>query len=288
MYSFLALKVFVAVVEARGIKGAADRLGRTVSTISTTLKQLEEAVGAPLFEGDRKNRLTPLGRLVHEEARDLLEHYERSCAAIRAYSANEVGHVHVACVPSVAVALLPEVIRHLRRAPRPIEIEVRDMDSVSVTEAVVAGVVDVGVANGASQMAGGQFTPLFSDPLDLVCRAEDPLAALDRPISWDDLAGRVFLAHRGYGAIRDKRFRAIAGQAQVTVRNVLSLLALVKADVGVTLLPRLCGQPNDQALRFLPVNDLQARRVVGLVERGARMPSPAATLFAHALRSVSS
>lgn len=286
MYSFLALKVFAAVVEAGGIRGAADRLGRTISTISTTLKQFEQAVGAPLFVGDRKNRLTPLGRLVHEEARDFLDHYERSCAAIRAYSANEIGQVHVACVPSVAVALLPDVIRRLRQAPAPIEIEVRDMDSLSVTEAVMAGVVDVGVANATSEAGGAQFTPLFSDSLDLVCRADDPLAALHRPVTWDDLSGRTFLANRGYGAIRDRRFQAIAEQAQVTVRNVLSLLALVKADVGVTLLPRLCRQPGDGALSFLPVADPQARRVVGLVERGSRMPSPAATLFAQALRGV--
>ena len=52
-----ALTIFVAVAESGGLSGAASRLGRTASTISTALKELEQEIGAPLFEGDRKSRL---------------------------------------------------------------------------------------------------------------------------------------------------------------------------------------------------------------------------------------
>ena len=45
-----ALRVFVTVAECGNLKDATDRLFRTQSALSMTLKQLEDQLGAPLFE----------------------------------------------------------------------------------------------------------------------------------------------------------------------------------------------------------------------------------------------
>ena len=58
------LKTFRIVAEQGSLARAADILGRTPSAISMSLSQLEAELGAPLFETDRKNRLTPLGERV--------------------------------------------------------------------------------------------------------------------------------------------------------------------------------------------------------------------------------
>lgn len=43
------------------------------------------------------------------------------------------------------------------------------------------------------------FEPLTDDPYGLVCRRDDPLAAIDDP-DWSDLAGRrLVTVHRGSG-----------------------------------------------------------------------------------------
>ena len=52
---------FGAVAQTGNLADAAIRLGRTQSALSMTLKQLGEHLGQPLFEGERKNRLFPLG-----------------------------------------------------------------------------------------------------------------------------------------------------------------------------------------------------------------------------------
>ena len=51
------LRVFEAVAKSGSLKDAAAQLGRTISAVSMTLKQLEAEVGAKLFEADRKKRL---------------------------------------------------------------------------------------------------------------------------------------------------------------------------------------------------------------------------------------
>ena len=82
MISLTGLRSFVAVVETGGVRAAADQIHRTPSAVSMTLKQLELDIGAPLFESERKSTLSNVGRAVLEEARGMLAHYERACAAM--------------------------------------------------------------------------------------------------------------------------------------------------------------------------------------------------------------
>ena len=48
------LRVFRVVAEFGTLAAASRNLGRTPSAISMTLSQLEDQIGAPLFETDRK------------------------------------------------------------------------------------------------------------------------------------------------------------------------------------------------------------------------------------------
>ena len=54
-------RYFCAVAETGNLAEAADRLGRTQSALSMSLKQLEEHLGKKLFDGERKSQLSPLG-----------------------------------------------------------------------------------------------------------------------------------------------------------------------------------------------------------------------------------
>jgi DNA-binding transcriptional LysR family regulator len=81
--SVTGMRSFVAVCEAGGVRAAADQVGRTPSAVSMTLKQLEDDIGAPLFEGERRGALSPVGRILLEEARAMIAHYDRVCPATR-------------------------------------------------------------------------------------------------------------------------------------------------------------------------------------------------------------
>jgi LysR family carnitine catabolism transcriptional activator len=286
MLGLQTLRIFVAVVEGGGIRGAAERLSRTASAVSMSLKQLEQDVGAPLFEGERKTALTPLGRLVLAEGRDVLQHFERSRAAIYAMAGNERTRAEIACIPSVAVNFLPDIVRQLATLKPAVHLHARDMDSRSVRDAVSAGVVDVGVGSFSEQAPGLSFAPLYSDRLALLCRSDSPLASLQGPLCWRDLAGQPFLAHGGYGSIDDPEFFALEERAHVHLPNVMSLFALVKAGAGVTILPRLFEFQSDKAIRFLPLADPNARQVIGVISRSAHKHAPATLQFLKVLDEV--
>lgn len=274
-----ALKVFAAVAETGSIRGAAERLGRTPSSVSEQLKLLEDEIGAPLFEGGRKNRLTAVGQFVRSQVRDMLAHYDRTLSSLEAFARNAIGRVEIATVPSVAMTFLPEVITAFRRKSPAVEITVRDADSRSVADLVQAGTVELGLASQPADRRAIHFLPLFTEPLGIVCRRDDTLFLSGKPQRWSSIEGRTLLSN----AISD-RGRPRGGPAPIIVYNVLSLIALVRAHVGVTVLPRLSVTHALSDLGFVPLDEPDARRTVGVVTRADETLSPAATTFLGLLR----
>lgn len=283
--SIPSLRVFAAVAEMGSIVEAAEKLGRTPSSVSMTLKQFEEEVGGSLFETERKNRLSKVGAFVDAQVRDLLSHYDRTIASIQAFARNAIGRVDVACVPSVATTVLPEVISQFRTRWPAVEIDIRDADSRTVIEAVEAGKVEVGIASMRRERSAIRFEPLFKEPLGIICRSDDSLSAATDPLPWRALEGRILLANNISDAIDDPDFQRILTGAPIIVYNVLSLLALVRSGVGVTVLPRLSIVSSSDDIAFVPIADPDAIRIVGLVTRATEQRSPAATAFVDILKA---
>lgn len=286
MPSLLSLRTLVAVADTGSIRGAADRIGRTPSAVSMMLKQLEGEIGGALFAGDRKNLLSSLGTRVHGEAKALIDHYDRASAAMVAFAENRIGRCDVAAVPSVAANFLPEAIARARAQVGPFGIQVRDMDSHAVIEAVEAGTVETGICVLSRSRPGVAFEPLFTEPLDLVCRHDHPLARRGTPVAWDSIEPGEFIANGSAATIASLPVSALVEQSSLQARTVTSLLAMVQAGLGVTVLPRLCRHQSGSTVAFLPLEDRQAERTVGWIRTTERDPLPATRHLIDALKDV--
>lgn len=284
-YSLSALRVFKVVADLGSITEAAEKLGRTPSTISMALKTLEAELGAQLFQSERKNRLSPTGQFIRDQASEVLSHYERAIASMQAFARNQTGRVDLACVPSVAVSILPRVLLEFRARYPGVEIDVRDADSPTVVEAVETGKVGLGVTSIRREQPDLRFEPLFKDALGIVCKADDPLVR-SAPVSWAMLRERTLLGNGITGLIDSAQFTDLVSKAPITVYNVLSLLALVRAGVGITVLPRLSLPTSERDLAFIELEDPQARREVGLLSRASEVASPAMEAFVRELRRI--
>jgi DNA-binding transcriptional LysR family regulator len=251
-----------------------------------TLKQLEDDIGAPLFEGDRKSNLTHVGRAVLEEARAVIAHYDRACAAITTFAGDFVGRCNVASVPSVAVTLLPLAISRVRNSSAPFDIHVRDIDSSAILEAVENGAVEIGFCVLAGKRIEVAFSPLFREPLDLVCPANHPLARAKRPLTWTRLADEPLILNGSAAALGMPEIERLAARSKLVASNVNSNLAMVEAGLGVTILPRLCRWKCGYAVRFLPLADARVNRTVGFITQEGRTLQPAAQRLLNCARAV--
>lgn len=273
-----ALRVFVTVAECGNIRDAAQTLGRTVSAISMTLKQLEEHLGAPLFETDRKHTLTALGQEVRKLAQDMLRAHDHTTERIAAIASGREGSLRIAAVPSVAAQLLPPLLTAMLSESGRIRIELIDTDSATVHRLVETGEVELGIGGRPAPGAGLQFVPLFNDPFRLVCRKDHPLARATAPLRRVDLRGHRLISNKSTAGLAAFFEDEGQGASTLSARNVISLLALVRAGAGATILPALATRAIGDDLCALPLKNPAALRTVGFILRQSS-PSPICLVF---------
>ncbi|MBF0638653.1 LysR family transcriptional regulator [Pseudomonas protegens] len=279
------LQFFVAVATSQSLTQAAQRLHRTPAAVSLSLKQLEEELGGALFEGERKNQLSPLGRFVLLEAQRELAHFDRTISTIKTYAKAETGLVRVAAVPSFAITLLPPLLKQFHEQHPQFHLDIRDMDSERVVQAVLSGDVDIGIGTVPASIPNIDQDFLFSDAFCVVCASYNPLNRLARPLRWSDLDGQNFI-NSGLGAeINAAEFRHIRDHSTLSVRNTTSLLALVAQGMGVTLLPELLSRSaaGDQ-LNFLRLEDQRIVRSVSVITAPRETLNHASYTFLKALK----
>lgn len=204
---------------------------------------------------------------------------------IRARSENRTGRLTVACVPSIATTVLPAVVE-AQLAERPgFAIELLDVDTASVARLVDSGEVDLGVAGRPPKRIALGFTPLFADRFRVICRADDPLREGPVPVPWSALKGRRLIRSGVTDAVSDPQWRALSGTVAVRARNVSTLLAMVGAGVGLTLLPALATVQLPPDLVALPLAAEHVQREVGVLERPGVPRAPVAEAFLARLRA---
>lgn len=272
------LRVFLAVVEAGNIVDAARRIGRSPSAVSMTLKLMGEAVGGDLFESDRKDVLTGLGAYLTETAHAQLTNHDRAVASVRAFAKGEIGRVDMACVPSVAIQLLPEIIKTFTARWPGVELELRDIDTAAVVRAIERGTVEFGIAS-RPQSKSVSFAPLFNDRLVYVYPENADYVAVVGSASWSRLRGDNFIANGITAASTVPEVQEISANAAIMVRNTTSILSLVGAGVGSTILPELAIPIGSKGIRLAPLERGPHRREVGIIQKSGSTLSSAANRF---------
>ena len=273
------LRTFVTVAEHGNIRDASDRLFRTQSAVSMTLKQLEDHLGAPLLESDRKHSLTELGSYVLGVARVLLRDHDAAVSLIEEYASGNSGRLRIASVPSVAARLVPEILASFVKERPSAKIDLVDTDSADVRRLVMTGQADLGIASAASVNTGLISEPIFEDSMLLVCRADSEWAKDTRPMEWSELQDASLILNETTRGIETVAFAELAAKTRLRVRNVTSLLAMVSAGIGVTLLPGLAAIGLPSALVARPLADRTCKRQVCLLRREGRIQSPLAIAF---------
>jgi len=278
------LRCFQAVADHGSLTGAAKVLGRTPSAISMMLSQFEDHIGAPLFESARKSRLTPLGAQIRAEAARELAHFARTIDSIEALSRAQAGNVRVSCTPSVAQSIMPLILRDFISERPGVHIDLRDTDSGTVRRDLLEGRADIGIAT-LPPLPGFRRDLLLSDPFGVVCPAAHPLAARQGSVTWGDLAKVDFIANGLCTQIADADFQPILAASRFMVRNTASILSMVRAGAGVTLLPQLALPPGSDDLAFLPIAGSAARREVWILTPPGTEIAPAVNALANAIRN---
>ncbi|MEV5968216.1 LysR family transcriptional regulator [Kribbella sp. NPDC051952] len=275
MYELRHLATLRAVADEGSFGRAATRLGYTQSSVSQQIAVLEKVAGGALFDrpgGPKPVRLTPLGGVLLEHARDLLHRADLMSDAIERFRAGD-GRIDIGTFQTVSNVILPTLIRELRAAHPTCDIRLfeEETDQPDLSE------LDLMFFD--SRIDGTDHLLLVKDPYVLVTRAGD---FPQGPVDIKELDGLQLVAHPpvcDQGRFED--FLTGQGvQPQIVFRTSgnEALLAMVRAGLAAAVMPRLAVQQDD-----LEIHELEPRlppREIYLLWHAGRTPSP---LAAHAI-----
>jgi DNA-binding transcriptional LysR family regulator len=193
----------VAVVEQGGHAQAARRLHRTQSTVTYTIRKLEDQLGLSLFERKgRRSVLTPAGESLYRRGRALLVEagrLERSAAELARGWEPEVRLAVEIIFPTW---LLLDCLAEFARERPDTRIELVESVLAGTDEALLEGRVDLAI--GSVVPAGFIGEPLMQ--IRFVCAAapQHPLHKLGRELKLEDLREHRHLVIRDSGARRTR------------------------------------------------------------------------------------
>lgn len=235
---------------------------------------MEAFIGLKLLERTTR-RVSPTaeGENFIPVAERLIRDFDTAIHDIRATAERRSGHVSLAIVPSVATNLLPSIIKTFSARYPGISVRLDDDTSRGVQLRVERNEVDFGLGSIWQGNKILEFTPLFSDKLELICHKDHPLARKSAPIRWQQLQNHTFL---DTGITRTLSMRQAFGPSKFDFPNMTTLLAMLRSNLGVTVLPSLAIPKPSKELVARPLVDPVETREVCLIKRKDWTLSPAA------------
>src|SRR5262245_35704199 len=171
------LSLFRHVVEAGSITHGAERAHLALAAASTRIRNMEEALGAPLLVRARHGiTLTQAGRTLLQHARIMLAQAERLREDLGAYAGGLAGQVRVLSNTNALTEFLPEALSAFLAAHPNVSVDLEERLSDEIVGLIAEGVGDIGIVAGTVDAGGLTTYPFRSDRFVLVVAREHPLA----------------------------------------------------------------------------------------------------------------
>lgn len=185
-----ALQAFMAVAENQSFSTAAEKLFLTQPAVSKRIAQLEQQLGARLFDRvGRRVRLTEAGRALLPRARRVLLELEDMGRAISNLTGKVAGTLRIGTSHHIGLHRLPPVLRRFSRQYPEVKLDIHFIDSEEAWEAVLHGELEMGLVTLPPQADPRLSSHIvWHDPLVFMCAPEHPLAGLG-PLTLDTLTG---------------------------------------------------------------------------------------------------
>lgn len=187
LVTYRHVRCFLEVARLASVQQAADVLSISQPAVSKTLRELEERIGAPLFEkAGRRLRLTPAGRIFQKHAGLSLTELDRGIRAIRGPVAG--GLVSVGVLPTVATRVLPRAALTFAAVMPDATLRASTGPNHYLLSQLREGRLDlvVGRLPAPAEMAGLVFEQLYAEAVVAVVRAGHPLLTTPgaEPADW--------------------------------------------------------------------------------------------------------
>jgi LysR family transcriptional regulator, benzoate and cis,cis-muconate-responsive activator of ben and cat genes len=235
---------FIVVAEELNFRRSAERLHLDQSALSRRIQKLEQFLGFSLLERTtREVSLTPAGRTFYSDNKSLLGNYARSVEVAQAVAKGHSGVLTVAYMAFAAVELMPRAVVQYRRLRPHVALNLKYVRTQGQKLLLANGEIDVGYMLGPLDHGDFKSVKLLSDPLCVIATQNHPINRL-RSVRPEDVGEYpLVLGDMAEWEFYRWRLEDLFGQNGVSLTvafqasNTLALMGLVRAGLGITILP---------------------------------------------------
>ncbi|QGZ59999.1 LysR substrate-binding domain-containing protein [Paraburkholderia acidiphila] len=296
------LLLVVALAEEGNIHRAAAALNMTQPAASKLLRELEDMLGAVLFERmPRGMRPTLYGDALIRHARAVLGSLDQAQEELSALKAGRLGHVAVGAITSPGVRVLPAAVAAVKRTHANLRVSVEIDASNVLLEHLAQDKLDVvlGRLSAEHDKLQLRYEPLAGEPVCAVVRPGHPMlgqaADAAQPIALADIARATWVVPP-VGSVLRHRFELMFQRASLAPpSNVVETPALLFITRVLEQSDMIAVLTEDVAhyyaahgmVAILPVPMDCQMDDFGIITRADRLFTPAASVMIEALRQVS-
>lgn len=282
------LQLLVGVAELGSVGAAADRVGVSQPTASTSITRCERRLGLKLLDRTtRGSSLTADGALYVDWARDLLAAAERMQLATAALQAARSAHLRVAASMTVAEYLVPRWLRAFRREHPTVEVNLSVLNSDHVLDGVRAGRHDIGFIETTNPVRELHTATVSRDELLVVVAPGHPWKRRRKPVPVAELAATPLVLREDGSGTRRTFFDACrsAGVEPVEPAQSLASNTAVRVSAMVGTVPAVLSQlavrdaVSAGDLVVVPIEGIDLHRPLRGVWSGTKRPLGAGADF---------
>jgi len=267
------LEVFLTVAREHRFSRAAEKLFRTQSAVSQTIRKLEVELGEALFDrSSREGVLTDAGKVLVEYAEKLLNLRSEAAESLVELRELQKGKLVIAANEFTALYLLP-VLAEFRRLHPMIKITVQRALGSHIPDDVLRYRAEFGVLSYEPQEPSLHSVVVYLDELVFVVPPKHPLASA-KEVSIRQLGAESFVAHIVSSPYRDKVLQLFKTHKtplhmDLELPTLQAIKQFVALGSGVALIPEISVETElaRGELVRIPVRELQLKRKLRLIYR---------------------
>ena len=286
------LEVFLSVARERRFSRAAEKLYRTQSAVSQTIRKLEYELGETLIDrSSREGVLTDAGQVLYEYAEKLLNLRLDAHESLAELRKLETGKLKIAANELTALYLLP-VLAEFRRLHPMIKITVQRALGSRIPDDVLQHSAELGVLSYKPEEPRLHSVVTYLDELVLVVPPRHALASA-REVSIRQLGAESFVAHTVSSPYREKVLQTFQKyktplHMDLELPTLQAIKQFVALGNGVALMPEISVETEvaRRELIRIPVRELHVQRKLRLIYRKEAGLSHAARAFLKVAEAV--
>lgn len=283
-FDLVSIRLVVDCVQHGSLSAAAREAHLALAAASRRMRELEDAIGEPLFQRHGRGLLpTAAGRVFARHAVGLLQSLEQMGSELADLRQGIATHVRLCASTAAINQFLPPLLAQYARLHEHVRVELEEQVSSAVVAALRDGSADLGVFVEGAETDGLDCRLFRRDELILVLPARHRLVgrgavafseALEE--DWISLADGAALLQKqqeaAHAAGRPLRLR-------MQVRSFDAVCHLVASGLGIAVLPKNAALPivGAMKLHWRALSDAWAsRRLLVATRSGAQDPAVAA------------